>query len=100
MEAITIGLDIAKNVFQVHGVDEAGEVVIRTQQERCGRCRGALRGGDAALDALRGDQDQGATGGFDAASRDQPTTLWMDPYSTGVPRLRGALTADGYQLPN
>jgi hypothetical protein len=24
----------------------------------------------------------------------------MDPYSTGVPRLRGALTADGYQLPN
>jgi len=27
----TIGLDIAKSVFQVHGVDEAGEVVIRRQ---------------------------------------------------------------------
>ena len=25
----TIGLDIAKSVFQVHGVDAAGEVVIR-----------------------------------------------------------------------
>jgi transposase len=27
----TIGLDIAKSVFQVHGVDAAGEVVIRRQ---------------------------------------------------------------------
>ncbi len=26
---------------------------------------------------------------------DQPTTLWMDPSSTGVPRLRGALPACG-----
>jgi len=34
MERITIGLDIAKNVFQVHGVDEAGEVVIRKQLRR------------------------------------------------------------------
>ena len=32
MEAVrTIGLDIAKSVFQVHGVDAAGEVVIRRQ---------------------------------------------------------------------
>jgi hypothetical protein len=27
----TIGLDIAKSVFQVHGVDVAGEVVVRRQ---------------------------------------------------------------------
>jgi len=27
----TIGLDIAKSVFQVHGVDAAGRVVIRRQ---------------------------------------------------------------------
>ena len=27
----TIGLDIAKSVFQVHGVDGAGQVVIRRQ---------------------------------------------------------------------
>jgi len=26
---VTIGLDIAKSIFQVHGVDAAGEVVIR-----------------------------------------------------------------------
>jgi transposase len=30
----TIGLDIAKSVFQVHGVDDAGEVVIRRQSKR------------------------------------------------------------------
>jgi transposase len=30
----TIGFDIAKSVFQVHGVDAAGEVVIRRQLKR------------------------------------------------------------------
>ena len=30
----TIGLDIAKNVFQVHGIDEKGEVVVRRQLRR------------------------------------------------------------------
>ena len=35
MQAITtIGLDIAKSVFQVHGVDNAGQVVIRRQLKR------------------------------------------------------------------
>ena len=34
MEVTTIGLDIAKNVFQVHGVDQAGEVVIRKRLRR------------------------------------------------------------------
>ena len=29
-----IGLDLAKNVFQVHGIDEAGEVVVRRQLRR------------------------------------------------------------------
>lgn len=28
MKAHTIGLDIAKSVFRVHGVDETGEVVL------------------------------------------------------------------------
>jgi len=31
----TIGLDIAKSVFQVHGVDEAGQVIVRRQLKRC-----------------------------------------------------------------
>src|SRR5262247_2011484 len=35
MQAITtVGLDIAKAVFQVHGVDAAGEVIIRRQLKR------------------------------------------------------------------
>ena len=29
-----IGLDIAKSVFQVHGVDAAGQVVMRRQLRR------------------------------------------------------------------
>src|ERR1700704_1284347 len=35
MQAIaTIGLDIAKSVFQVHGIDAVGQVVIRRQLKR------------------------------------------------------------------
>ena len=30
----TIGLDLAKSVFQVHGIDAAGQVVIRRQLKR------------------------------------------------------------------
>ena len=33
-EISTIGLDIAKNVFQVHGVDEEGQVIVRRQLRR------------------------------------------------------------------
>ena len=33
-EVSTIGLDLAKNVFQVHGVDVSGETVIRRQLRR------------------------------------------------------------------
>jgi transposase len=34
VEIITIGLDIAKSVFQVHGVDAAGRVAVRRQLRR------------------------------------------------------------------
>ena len=35
MQAITtIGLDIAKSVFQVHGIDAQGQVVFRRQLKR------------------------------------------------------------------
>ena len=34
MNATTIGLDIAKTVFQVHGVDRAGKMVLRKQLKR------------------------------------------------------------------
>lgn len=33
-QVVTIGLDIAKSVFQVHGVDASGEVVVRRQIRR------------------------------------------------------------------
>jgi transposase len=34
MNITTIGLDIAKNIFQVHGVDANGKVVLRKQLKR------------------------------------------------------------------
>ena len=35
MQAVTtVGLDIAKSVFQVHGIDAAGQVVMRRQLKR------------------------------------------------------------------
>jgi transposase len=35
MQAVTtIGLDIAKSVFQIHGVDAAGNVIVRPQLKR------------------------------------------------------------------
>lgn len=44
-EIATIGLDLAKNVFQVHGVDTAGGVVVRKQLRRAEVLKffGALR---------------------------------------------------------
>ena len=34
MKITTIGIDLAKNVFQVHGVDERGKAVLRKQLKR------------------------------------------------------------------
>ena len=34
MQITTIGLDIAKNVFQVHGIDAAEKVIVRKQLRR------------------------------------------------------------------
>lgn len=34
MKVTAIGIDLAKNVFQVHGVDEHGKVVLRKQLRR------------------------------------------------------------------
>lgn len=33
-EVTTVGLDIAKSVFQVHGIDAAGEVIVRRRLSR------------------------------------------------------------------
>jgi transposase len=34
MKITTVGIDLAKNVFQVHAVDERGAVVLRRQLRR------------------------------------------------------------------
>ena len=34
MQITTIGLDLAKNVFQVHGVDATGQVLVRKSLRR------------------------------------------------------------------
>ena len=34
MQVITFGIDLAKNVFQIHGVDAAGHTVVKKQLKR------------------------------------------------------------------
>jgi transposase len=34
MKITTVGIDLAKNVFQVHGIDERGKTVLRKQLRR------------------------------------------------------------------
>ena len=64
-EISMIGLDIAKNVFQVHGVDASGKMVLRRQlaAQRGGEvlCEAAaVHGGDGGVweRALLGSGDQ------------------------------------------
>lgn len=33
-ELATVGIDLAKNVFQIHGVDNGGRVLVRRQLRR------------------------------------------------------------------
>ena len=60
MEITTIGLDIAKNVFQVHGIDAAEKVVVRKQLRRSQywassrRCRRAWSAWKPALRPIIG----------------------------------------------
>ncbi len=48
-EVTTIGLDLAKNVFQIHGVDASGRVVIRRQ---LGRGRAWINLGELKRDLI------------------------------------------------
>ena len=38
MDITIVGLDLAKNVFQVHGVDAAGDVIVRRRLRRAQVC--------------------------------------------------------------
>jgi len=44
MKITTIGVDIAKNVFQVHGIDAAEKVVVRKQLRRSQVMKAGLPG--------------------------------------------------------
>ena len=33
-ELVTVGIDLAKSVFQIHGVDDTGQVLVRRQLRR------------------------------------------------------------------
>ena len=78
MKITTIGIDLAKEVFAIHGVDERGHAVLRKQLKRsemakffvnlepcligmeaCGRCRSDLRSREQAEHAIRGEEDTG-----------------------------------------
>ena len=51
MKVATMGIDLAKNVFSLHGVDAHGKVVLRKAVSR-GKlleCFALLRGGDGDL---------------------------------------------------
>ena len=56
MQVTTIGLDIAKNVFQVHGIDAAEKVVVRKQLRR----RQVLELGVASLPCRHGSLRHGS----------------------------------------
>jgi hypothetical protein len=48
MKLTTVGIDLAKNVFQVHGVDERGKTVLQAAQTESGV--GVLRAARAVSD--------------------------------------------------
>ena len=59
MEITTIGIDLAKNVFQVHGVDRRGKAVLRKQlrRDQVAPLRGAAPGRLAGGGCLRGREE-------------------------------------------
>ena len=52
MKITTIGIDLAKEVFQIHGVDEHGKAVLRKQLRRSKMAEVLCQSG-ALLDWLR-----------------------------------------------
>jgi transposase len=54
MNRIAIGLDLAKQVFQVHGVDEAGEVVRDSACNKDPVLECAPGGGQVGIEELTG----------------------------------------------
>jgi hypothetical protein len=85
MQAITtVGLDIAKSVFQVHGVDAAGNVVVRRQLRLEPQ---AQAGSKKAADLMRQINEQKHTlAPLLTTNRRTPPA---NPLGERFPRLRG-----------
>jgi len=63
MRIIRIGLDTSKHVFQMHGVDENEQAVLRQQiRRREVETFGAIAGNSARGRLLRGVTDEGFSG--------------------------------------
>ena len=55
---VTIGLDIAKNFFQVHAVDGAGQIVLRSADLMARTAMDCLYLGTAVLERMRNTEPQ------------------------------------------
>jgi transposase len=84
-EVSTIGLDIAKSVFQIHGIDVDGAVVIRKR---------ITRGGRAAVDAICGDEVRRAAVWPDAASQPSEESRRLEEIPGVGPIVATALMAE------
>src|SRR5436190_1307967 len=77
MQVTTIGLDIAKNVFQVHGIDANEKVVVRKQLRRS-QVINALRAHLAELGIVAAKGDSGVKELLAIVADDGETRLPID----------------------
>lgn len=68
MQVSTVGLDLAKRVFQVHGIDAAGQVVVRRKLQRA-QVANFFAGLPACLVGIRGLRHRPSLGSFDRSLR-------------------------------
>ena len=87
-------------VVRARGEDDSAAVrqaIRQARQERCGRCRGAVRGDEPADDAVRAGQDRRPAGGIDAGGRARPADPQAHAARQCDPRLCRRVRADRRQ---
>jgi hypothetical protein len=88
----TIGLDIAKSIFNVHGIDAAGNVVVRRQLKRryvpgfFQRLQPCLIGIDASASSHHWSRELRALGHTMRLGQGQLPVLWLDGRASPIPR--------------
>ena len=91
MKKSMIGLDLAKNVFQVHGKDASGAVVLRRQLRR-GAARARRNDRNSIRDLHQGPRSMAASGGLYMTAPDPFAEAPRNPCRTGA----SIHEADGY----